>query len=122
MEVRDVVVRDVVVRDVCGQESGKIKRARAKLEKNLKKKFDQVNQDDLKQKVIEIHDRISKYASKRTVLTEKSISLFDNNQNSAEISLEVAKIAEQIKNFNAIYCEALKENQGSLNKHEIILL
>jgi len=101
------------------EESVKTKRAREKLKKRLEKLENEITQKSLKRKVIEIHDRISRHAANRVVLTRKSISLFDNNQNSAEISKKISLISEKIKQNNAIYSESLEYLENNLKNHEI---
>lgn len=79
------------------EESPKTKKAREKLKKHFADIEAKITKEALEQKTIEIHQRISRYADKRIVLREKSISLFDENQNAAKISQRISKIAEKLK-------------------------
>ena len=76
----------------CVGESEKTKRAREKLKKRLDLLEKQITKEALNKKIIEIHDRISRHAPCRVVLKRKTISLFDNNQNSAEVSNKVSEV------------------------------
>ncbi len=78
------------------EESIQTRKAREKLKKKLDALDLQVTPQALKEKSIEIHHWIARHAQKRVVLKEKSISLFDENQNAAQLSERIAKIAEQI--------------------------
>jgi len=83
-------------------ESAKTKKAREKLERQLEGYDAKITKEALEKKTMEIHQRISRYADQRVVLRAKSISLFDENQNAAESSQKIAKIAEKIqKNFQS---------------------
>ncbi len=77
-------------------ESLKTKKARAK----LKEKLDQVDQKMTKQalekKSGEIHRWIARHASNRVVLKTKTISLFDENSNTAEISQKISVLARAL--------------------------
>ena len=101
------------------KERDKTKRARDKLKKRLEKLEKEITQDALKRKVIEIHDRISRHAANREILTRKSLSLFDDNQNSASLSKKVAFISNSIKQNNAIFMDAIKNTEGDLKSHDI---
>ena len=78
-------------------ESEKTKKTREKLEKKLKKIESQVTEAAIKRKVHEIQRWIARHASQRVSLKKKSITLFDNNQNSAEVSKRIAGLAHQIR-------------------------
>jgi hypothetical protein len=78
------------------EESIKTKKAREKLKKRLDALDLKITPQALEEKSIQIHRWIAKHAQKRVVLKEKSISLFDENQNAAQLSQRIAKIAEQI--------------------------
>ncbi|HSX12276.1 MAG TPA: hypothetical protein VLF61_02170 [Rhabdochlamydiaceae bacterium] len=78
------------------EESLKTKKAREKLKKRLEALDQKITPQALKEKSIQIHNWIAKHAQKRVVLKEKSISLFDENQNTAQLSQRIAKIAQQI--------------------------
>lgn len=51
----------------------------------------------LERKTIEIHRWIARHASYRIVLKNKSICLFDENQNAAELSQKMSQLAENLK-------------------------
>lgn len=79
------------------EESHKTQKAREKLRKRLAQIDTKITPQALKQKSIEIHRWIARHADRRVVLKEKSISLFDENQNAAKLSAKIAKIAGQLK-------------------------
>lgn len=79
------------------EESLKTKKAREKLMKRLKDLDAKITKDALEKKSIEIHRWISRHADKRISLREKSISLFDENENAAEISQKILKVAEKLR-------------------------
>jgi len=78
------------------EESAKTRKARLKLQKQLEEADKKITPQALKQQSIEIHRWIARHAGNRVVLRSKSISLFDENENAAELSQRIAKIAEQI--------------------------
>lgn len=78
------------------EESAKTRKAREKLRKRLEAIDAKFTPAALKEKSIEIHRWIARHAESRIVLKAKSISLFDENQNAAKLSLRIAKIAEQL--------------------------
>ncbi|MBN2478731.1 MAG: hypothetical protein JXA94_00730 [Parachlamydiales bacterium] len=79
------------------KESEKTKQAREKLLKKLEAIEKKMTPDALEKKLIDIHDRISRHAPSRIALKNKSICLFDNNQNSAELSKKIIHVFEKIK-------------------------
>ena len=79
------------------EESFKTKKAREKLRRRLEDMDAQVTKEALNKKSVEIHRWISRNANGRLSLRDKKISLFDENENAAEVSLRVAKIAEQLQ-------------------------
>lgn len=79
------------------EESLKTKKAREKLQKRLESMDAQITKEAIDRKSIEIHRWISRHADRRIALKDKEISLFDENQNAAEISLKIAKLAEKIQ-------------------------
>jgi hypothetical protein len=79
------------------EESLKTRKAREKLRRYLEKLDAQITPQALKQKSIEIHRWITRHANYRVALKEKSISLFDENQNTAKLSQRITKIAEQLR-------------------------
>lgn len=78
------------------EESAKTKKAREKLRKQLEDLQLKITPQALKEKTVEIQRRIARHADQRVVLREKSISLFDENQNAAKLSQRIAKIADQM--------------------------
>jgi hypothetical protein len=78
------------------KESDKTKKAREKIKKQLSLIEKQITQEGLKKKVEEIHHWIARHAHARVVLRNKNISLFDENQNVANISKCVALISNKI--------------------------
>jgi hypothetical protein len=78
-------------------ESPKTRKAREKLKKQLDAFDKKVTPQALEKKVIEMQRWIARHASTRVVLKNKSFSLFDENQNAAELSMRVGQLADQIK-------------------------
>ena len=79
------------------KESFKTQRAREKLQKRLEMMDSQITKEAMEKKTSEIHRWISRHADRTVSLKDKTISLFDENQNAAVISVKIAKIAEQIQ-------------------------
>ncbi|NGX37253.1 MAG: hypothetical protein K1000chlam2_00407 [Chlamydiae bacterium] len=79
------------------EESLKTKKAREKLLKRFETMDAKITKEALERKTIEIHRWISRHADRRITLKDKTISLFDENQNAVEISLKVSKLAEKIQ-------------------------
>ena len=79
------------------EESAKTRKARAKLKKRLEAFEKKITPQALEKKVIEIHRWIALNAMHRVVLRTKEIALFDENQNTAEVSRKIVGIAEQIQ-------------------------
>ena len=52
----------------------------------------------LRQKSLEIHRWIARHAAERVVLKSKSISLFDENQNTAKLSQKIHLFIQNLKN------------------------
>lgn len=84
-------------KNLFAEESLKTRKAREKLRRRLEKLDAQITPQALKQKSVEIHRWITRHADHRIALKEKSISLFDENQNTAKLSQRIAKIAEQLQ-------------------------
>lgn len=78
-------------------ESHKLKRAREKLKRQLEASEHHFTEQALEQKAIEIQRWISRHADSRVSLKQKSIALFDENQNAAELSERVSKIALKLR-------------------------
>jgi hypothetical protein len=79
------------------EESAKTRKAREKLKKQLDALERKVTPQALQRKTIEIHRWIERHASSRVALKNKSIALFDENQNAAKISHRIALLAQQMK-------------------------
>jgi len=79
------------------EESLKMKKAREKLKKRFASIDQKMTKEALSKKSVEIHRWISRNANKRITLRDKSIALFDENQNAAEISERISKIVEKIQ-------------------------
>jgi hypothetical protein len=80
------------------EESLKTRKAREKLKKQLEIFDRQITPQALEEKTVEIHRRIARLAQERVVLKTKNICLFDENQNTAELSQRVVQLASQLKN------------------------
>lgn len=87
----------MVAKKQIAEESLKTKKAREKLMKRLKEMDAKITKDALERKSIEIHRWISRNVDRRITLRDKSISLFDENQNAAEISQKILKISEKLR-------------------------
>ncbi|MBI3211506.1 MAG: hypothetical protein HYZ47_02330 [Simkania negevensis] len=79
------------------EESNKTKKTREKLKKYLSEMDRNTTPQALERKSSEIHKWIARHANERIVLHTKSISLFDENQNAAKVSLKVSELMEMIK-------------------------
>lgn len=100
------------------KESEKTKRAREKLKKRLNSLEQEITQEALKKKIIEIHDRITRHSSSRTILSRKTISLFDNNQNAAKISNKVNSIYQKMKVSNVSLFQDIKYSNTESSEKE----
>ena len=78
-------------------ESPKTRKAREKIKRQLEAFDEKITPQALEKKNIEIHRWIARHAHHRIALKSKSISLFDENQNAADLSQRVAALSEQIK-------------------------
>ncbi|MCH9631073.1 MAG: hypothetical protein S4CHLAM37_10860 [Chlamydiia bacterium] len=79
------------------EESLKTKKVREKLKRHFEKIDEEITQQALNRKITEIHRWISRHAMQRVTLKSKSISLFDENQNTASISQKVSTFAIKLK-------------------------
>lgn len=77
-------------------ESAKTRKAREKLKKHWSDLEKQITPEALQEKTDEIHRWIARHAHQRIHLKNKNISLFDENQNAAKISLRVKMIAQKL--------------------------
>lgn len=78
------------------QESEKTKKLRKKLREQLRSLDEKVTQQALDRKLHEIHHWISRHAVNRIPLKNKSISLFDENQNTAKVSQKVVNFVKKL--------------------------
>ena len=81
-------------------ESEKTKKTREKLRRHLEEIDRNITPQALKRKSLEIHRWIARHAANRIPLKGKTISLFDENQHAASISLKVSKLAKKIGNMH----------------------
>lgn len=79
------------------EESEKTRRARKYLEKQKKSRDKKLSSKELNKKTAEIHRWIERHVSQRVVLRNKSISLFDENRNTAEETPRISKVAGDLK-------------------------
>jgi len=79
------------------EESIKTRRAREKLKKQWGTFERKITPRALEEKTIEIHRWIERHAPDRVILREKTISLFDENQNAAKLSSRVERLAELLR-------------------------
>jgi hypothetical protein len=91
------------------EESTKTRRAREKLKRQLQAIDAKINPDALQQARLDIHRWIARHAHHRVVLRNKNISLFDENQNTANLSNRVANLAHAIQNEPQPPLKSLKE-------------
>lgn len=89
------------------EESLKTQKAREKLKRQFAAWDKKMTPQALEKKVLEIHQWIARHASSRVVLKTKSISLFDENQNAADLSQKIREFANQYTNLtkNSIQVE-----------------
>jgi hypothetical protein len=100
------------------EESVKTRKTREKLRKRLDALEKKITPQALKEKVIEIHRWIALNAGYRVLLRTKEISLFDENQNTADVSRKITGIADQIqKDIDRSYLERKDlDSDGILKK------
>lgn len=79
------------------EESPKTQRAREKLRRQLEAEQQKITAKALEKKSDEIHRWIARYAHQRVPLKSKAISLFDGNQNTADISQRILKFVTQLQ-------------------------
>ncbi|MCB1109493.1 MAG: hypothetical protein KDK64_00785 [Chlamydiia bacterium] len=79
------------------EESEKTKKTREKLRRRLEEMDKGITPQALKRKSSEIQRWIARHASERIALRTKSISLFDENQNTADLSQKVSAVVEMLK-------------------------
>ncbi len=99
------------------EESEKTRKAREKLKKKLDLLERKITPQALREKVIEIHRWIALHVHERVVLQTKQIALFDENQNTAEVSRKIMLIADQIsKDVDLEFKKSLKEDSSIILK------
>lgn len=86
----------VKLKDIA-KESLKTKKIREKVEKHFAILEREVAPNALKQKLTEIQRWIAHHASGRVILRSKSISLFDENKNTAKLSQRIYQLSESLK-------------------------
>lgn len=91
-----MTLRKSLILGVLAEESSKTKKARAKLKEKLDATDKKLTPQALQKKSQEISKWIERHANDR-VAVKKDISLFDQNKNPAEMSRNIAKIAEELK-------------------------
>ncbi|MDN3509245.1 MAG: hypothetical protein P0S93_04445 [Candidatus Neptunochlamydia sp.] len=79
------------------EESEKTKKTREKLRRRLDEMDQGITPQALKRKFSEIHCWIARHASERIVIRTKSISLFDENRNAANLSQKVNAVTDRLK-------------------------
>lgn len=82
---------------VFAEESLKTKKAREKLRKEIEENQKQITPVALEKKANEIQRWIASHAANRVLLKNKTISLFDGNQNTAKTSVRISQIAERLQ-------------------------
>ncbi len=89
-------MRKSLISRVVAEESAKTKKARAKLKEKLDAIDRKVSPQALAKKSQEIYQWIERHTKDR-IPVNKDISLFDQNQNSAKMSRNTEKMAEEIQ-------------------------
>ncbi len=98
IEVGNVMVmtlRKSLMLGVLVDESGKTKKARAKLKQKLEATEKKLKSAKLEKKSQEISRWIQRHTNDR-ISVKKDISLFDQNRNSAKMSRAIEKLAEEL--------------------------
>ncbi len=81
---------------VIAQESAKTRRAREKLRKQFEDIEKKITPKALEKKSLEIHRWIARHAHHRVILHTKTISLFDENQNTAKLSQKILRLSQAL--------------------------
>jgi predicted phosphohydrolase len=98
--------------------SEKIERAKDRLKEKLNELDQKITPSALKRIVASIHDRIARLALERVVV-KKKITLFDNNETSANTSKKISEFAKELKRINNNLYAHLNEVPDTLKKHII---
>lgn len=93
-------------------ESLKTKRAREKLLKQWEAEKEHFTPTALAETVDKIHKWIADNAKHRVLIKEKSIKLFNQNQNAADISKKVQVFAEKLKEDMQHFGKAFLDQKG----------
>jgi hypothetical protein len=88
---------DDTTKKILENESEKTLKIRKKIQDKIKREEEGITPEALQKKIVEMHQWIAHRAHTRTPLLEKSISLFDENENSARLSKKISRIMNQIK-------------------------
>jgi len=96
-------MRENSKKNMIAEESPKTRKAREKLKRQMDAYEKKITPQALEKKTIEIHRWIARHASNRIVLRSKTISLFDENQNAADLSEKVSSLAEQLKSQLTVF-------------------
>ena len=96
------------------EESLKTRKAREKLKRQLDAFEKKITPQALEKKSIEIQRWIARHAAHRVALKTKSVSLFDENQNAADLSQRVRQFSEQIK--KEFQFSPKEENEEKMSK------
>jgi predicted amino acid-binding ACT domain protein len=105
-----MTLRKSLILGVLAEESGKTKKARAKLKNKLEATEKKLQNQTLDKKSQEISKWIERHASDR-VSVKKDISLFDQNRNSAKMSRNIEKLAEELALDIKISKEAIDQKK-----------
>ena len=81
---------------IIAPESAKTRRAREKLRKQFEDIEKKITTKALEKKSLEIHRWIARHAHQRVILHTKTISLFDENQNTAKLSQRIVKLSQAL--------------------------
>jgi hypothetical protein len=81
---------------IIAPESAKTRRAREKLRKQFETIEKKITPKELEKKSLEIHRWIARHAHQRVILHTKTISLFDENQNTAKLSQRIIRLSQAL--------------------------
>lgn len=103
-------------------ESIKTKRAREKLRKRWEEQSRFITEAALTETIEKIHTWIAVNAPNRVPLKEKSIRLFDQNQNAAALSQKVQAFAKKLyrETLNSERATTLIERQGASEEEKFV--
>jgi hypothetical protein len=88
-------IRKSLLMKIIAEESEKTKKAREKIKQKLDKTDKEITEKALQDSSQEIAGWIERHSSDR-LSVEKDISLFDQNRNSAKMSRNIEKLAEEL--------------------------